>query len=265
MRRRRTPFERAVRAAERVLALRGIRAPEDIDLEAIIADHHIALRRSAIGNAEGRLVRSGRRGVMTIDDLAFRSEKWRFVGAHELGHFVLHEYLAELFCFPKKDAARDEKSRGFLDEMAASCFGVELILPAAMVRPRYEATASPLERARSLARAFGVSLPTTALRVLDFTDEPCAVAYSEKGIVSWCTATPAFAVNVAERSRLPEGCGAERAVHAKVWGRTSAGVEEVREASVKLEPFDAMVTLLWHAQPESEYERRKVKCSAAPT
>jgi Zn-dependent peptidase ImmA (M78 family) len=247
--RRRAPFPRAELAAREVLAIRTIRTPEEIDLEAIIADHRITLRRDAIANAEGRLVRSGRRGVMTIDTSAFRSAKWRFVAAHELGHFLLHEYAEKLACFPKRDATREEKSRSFLDETAASNFGVELILPTEQVLPRCDRAASPLERARSLSSAFGVSLPTAALRTLDFTDEPCAVAYSERGVVSWCTATPAFGVNVPNESRVPDGAGAPtpRAVPARTWGRSGGRVDHVHEASVKLDPFDAIVTMLWHA------------------
>jgi len=248
MRRRRAPLLRAVLAAKEALALRGIRSPDEIDLEAIAADLRVDVRRRAIGNAEGRLVRSGRRGIISVDHSAYASEKWRFVLAHELGHFLLHEYVEELFCFPKKDATREEKSRSFLDEHAASSFGVELVLPEEMVRPRYDAGAPPMERARALAATFGISLPTTALRVLDFTDEPCAVAYSERGAVAWCTATKAFDVTVREDARLPEGArsGERRSVRAETWGRAAEGIEALIEESVKLEPFDAIVTILSH-------------------
>jgi Zn-dependent peptidase ImmA (M78 family) len=248
MRRRRAPLPRAVLAAQTVHSLRRISSPEEIDLKALIADHGVTLRRDSIGNAEGRLVRSGRRGVMTIDHQAFLSEKWLFVGAHELGHFLLHEYIEELSCFWKRAATREARSRGFLDEAAASNFATELLLPIAMVLSRYDRAASPMERARSLASCFGTSLPTTALRVLDFTEEPCAVAYSERGVVSWCTATPAFRVNVRDGARVPEGSEArgKRSVRAGAWGHASAGVEGLIEESVKLEPFDAVVTMLTH-------------------
>jgi hypothetical protein len=72
------PLARAVVAAQEVLALRGIDSPEETDLFALADDHRIKVRRETIGNAEGRLVRSGRRGVMTIDRLAFASEKFAY-------------------------------------------------------------------------------------------------------------------------------------------------------------------------------------------
>jgi Zn-dependent peptidase ImmA (M78 family) len=246
--------------ARETLGVRGIRDPRDLDLLALLDDHRIAFRRAPIGNAEARIVRSGRHAVITIDHGAFASEKWRFAGAHELGHYRLHEHLTELACFPKKDATRDERSRRFLDEEGASGFAVELLMPASMVAPRLDAAASPLERARALASTFGTSLPTSALRVLDFTDAPCAVVYSERGEIAWCTATRAFDVWVPDGCPLPAGSrageahaarggvGAEHDVRASVWGRTRGGIEAIREQSVAIPGFDAVITVLWHEQ-----------------
>ncbi len=248
MNRRRAPFPRSVAAAREVLALRDIRTPEEIDLEALLDDFCVTLRRAPIGNAEGRLVRAGRRGVMTIDVRAFDSEKWRFVLAHELGHFLLHVDRDDLTCFPKRGATRDDKSRIFLDEEAASGFAAALLMPDEMVRERYDASVTPMERARRMASTFGVSLPTAALRVLDFTDEPCAVAYAEAGVVGWCTATKAFGVTVPKHARVEDshGDGAVRAAEAATWGKVSGRVERVHSQTHVLSPFDATVTLLWH-------------------
>jgi Zn-dependent peptidase ImmA (M78 family) len=260
MKRWRAPFTRAVLAARHVLATRGIAAPEEIDLHALLDDYRIKLLRRDIGNAEGRLVRSGRRGVMSIDERAFASEKWRFVLGHELGHFLLHAMRDELSCFPKVDATSDEKSKRWLDEEAASHFGVELIAPAAMVRARDDRGAPVMQRALAIAKVFGVSLPTAALRVLDFTEAPCAVLYVEAGEVKWCTASKSFAVDVPTRVPLPVGSAAssvgrdghvgrtalDTQVDASVWGEDATGIGVLREHAVGLAPFDAVVAVLEH-------------------
>jgi len=249
MKRHRAPLARAVTAAREVLSNRGIATPDEIDLEALVADFRIAFRRAPIGNAEGRLVRAGRRGVMTIDERAFASERWRFVAAHELGHFVFHVLRSDLSCFRKKGATREERGRSFLDEEAASNFAAELLLPEAMVRERYDAAASPMERARAWASTFGVSLPTAALRTLDFTDAPCAVAYVEAGIIAWCTATKAFGVAVPKKGKVATVEGAREAAHGG-WGEVAEGIGRVHEHTVSLAPFDASVTMLWHEAVE---------------
>lgn len=260
MKRWRAPFERPVEEARHVLASRGIRSPEEIDLEALLDDFRIKLLRRPLGNAEGRLVRSGRRGVMVIDERAFESEKWRFVLGHELGHFILHVLRDEMACFPKGNATRDEKSRAFLDEEAASHFAVELLVPAAMLADRDDRSASLMERAQAIARVFGVSLPTAALRVLDFTDSPCAVAYVERGVIRWCTAKKGFGVNVKTRAPVREGAAAalvnrdrtldESGLHMRVdasaWGEDTMGVGVIREHAVGLPPFDAAIVVLEH-------------------
>lgn len=256
----RAPFPKPVLAARHVLATRRITSPEQIDLEALLDDFRIKLLRRAIANAEGRLVRSGRRGVMSIDERAFASEKWRFVLGHELGHFILHVLRDELLCFPKADATREEKSRRWLDEEAASQFGVELLTPAAMIAARDDRGASIMERASAIAATFAVSLPVAALRVLDFTDRPCAVASVERGVVQWCTAKKGFGVNVPTRVPVPEGSaawevgrdlpegqsGLQMRVDASVWGEDRKGIGALREHAVGLAPFDAVITVLEH-------------------
>ena len=270
MRRRRAPMAGPVAVAREVLTSRGITEPEQIDLPAILADHRLVLRRARLANAEGRLVRSGRHGVVTIDESAFQSEKWRFVGAHELGHHRLHEHRAELACFPKVGATREERSRSFLDEQGASDFAVELLTPAAMVAAHDEVRASPAARARAIAQGFGVSLPVAALRVLDFTKEPCAVAYAEAGQVLWCTATRGFAVKVKEPMEVPgESCaarvgagkGAARVVGASVWGE-ARGVAEVWEEAMGIAGFDAVVTVLWHGEVVEKAKPRRARAMA---
>jgi hypothetical protein len=248
MKRRRATLPRAAAAAYDVIHSRGITTPEQIDVEKLVADFWIKLRRAPIDNAEGRLLRAGSRGVVTVDVQAFLSEKWRFVIAHELGHFLLHEWREDLTCFPKKNATREDKSRSFLDEEAASGFASTLLMPDGMVRERYDGGATPMERATLLAKAFGVSLPMAALRMLDFTEEACAVAYVEAGVVGWCTATKAFGVNVGKRVEVGRmaGGGETRTVDIAAWGKAAKGVGRVYEQTVALTPFDASVTVLWH-------------------
>ncbi len=245
MRRRRAPMARPAALARQVLEQRGIREPSQIDLLALADDLRVVLRRARLGNAEGRLVRCGRCGVVTIDEGAFLSEKWLFVLAHELGHLLLHEHRAELACFLKKGATREAKSRSFLDEEGASGFGVELTMPASMVEPRYDRGASPAERARALASTFGMSLPVSALRMLDFTEEPCAVAYAEAGRLAWCTATRAFGVKVRDGARVSGAVGEERVVRASAWGEAGE-VRELREHAMAIPGFDAVLTVMWH-------------------
>jgi hypothetical protein len=249
-----------VAMAREALGLRRITTPCAIDLLALADDLRLFVRRAAIGNAEGRLVRSGRQGVVTIDLAAFLSEKWRFVLAHEIGHFLLHEHRYDLMCFPKAGASRADKSRTYLDEQGASDFAVELLMPRAMIDALRLAGVPLPVCVRILAETFGVSLPTAALRALELTEEPCAIAYSEAGRVAWCTATRAFGVDVAKGTRVPGVSGAREAyadgqvVAARAWGRATTGVNELRAHAMPIPGFDAVVTVLRHEGAAAAHE-----------
>jgi hypothetical protein len=80
----------------------------------------------------------------------------------------------------------------------------------------------------------------------------------EAGRVAWCTAKRGFCVNVTTDVALHEASGASvarrdrdvngaaREVPSEVWGTPRGGTARVREHSVAIAPFDAVITLLDH-------------------
>ena len=86
----RRPHPGAVAAAKSLIAKLRLEHPREIDIELIAAYHRLLVRRLPMEHEEGRLLRTARRGIINVSEAAFESAKWRFVIAHEIGHFIRH-------------------------------------------------------------------------------------------------------------------------------------------------------------------------------
>ncbi|MGO9837234.1 MAG: ImmA/IrrE family metallo-endopeptidase, partial [Polyangiaceae bacterium] len=67
-----------------------VRHPNEIDVELIANNHSLLVRRLPMQHEEGRLLRTRDHGIINVAEDAYRSNKWRFVVAHEVGHFLRH-------------------------------------------------------------------------------------------------------------------------------------------------------------------------------
>src|SRR5687768_8273655 len=86
----RKPHLGAVASAKQLLAELRIKHPREIDIELIAAHHNLLVRQMRLQHEEGRLIRTERHGIINVGINAYHSKKWRFVIAHEIGHFVQH-------------------------------------------------------------------------------------------------------------------------------------------------------------------------------
>lgn len=243
----------AVARARQLVAELQIRHPRELDLELIAAHLGVLVRRLPLRHEEGRLLRSASQGIINVAESAYTSNKWRFVVAHELGHF-LRDGEGDSF---------DACTRGDLSnyfgsgrESEANDFASELLMPSVLFEPRCDRNRPSLHDVGELAQEFQTSLTATALRFVSFSPEPCAVVQSTKGVVDWVDWSTDFRPAVARGTRLDGRTyavdllnGSEVADRAApvdddAWG-SECGVE-LWEHSRKV--ADATVlTMLWHA------------------
>ena len=148
---------------------------------------------------EGRLLRTARRGIINVSEAAFESAKWRFVIAHEIGHFIRH---------PENDSFA-ACTRGDLSNYAvggreaeANDFASELLMPEILFGPRCDRNRPCLRDVAELAELFGTSLTATALRFVLFAPEPCAVIHSTNGVVDWLDWSSGFRLGIRKRTKL---------------------------------------------------------------
>ena len=252
-------------AAERVLNELGINSPKDLERIELIAWARGALvREKHLDGAEARLTVLGKRAVITISTTIRDPRRKRFSIAHELGHLELHRRWSSLMPCLSEDIDNwgDLRRSGADLEQEANEFAAALLLPERFLAPLCRGQDPSLDHVAELAEAFNVSLTATALRYLDFCDEPIAVVFSQDGRVKWFRGNKHFeelGLFVEVRSRLDPSSHAAlffqgrtiptgpKQVDASAWlapGRYRPDAR-IQEHSVAMPNYNAVLTLLW--------------------
>lgn len=257
----RKPFPRSItaNAARNLIAQLNINAPEEIDIELIAAHFDVFIKFRKLHHQEGHLLRLGQHGLIVIDEDARESKKWRFVAAHELGHFLRHPNLDQFKLCTDADLHNWYLSSGH--ETEANDFAAELLMPEPFFKKRCDRNKPSLRDIQELAGLFNTTLTATSLRFIAFSDEPCAVVYSTKGRVDWFACTANFRYPPERGMRLSNGtyafnffAGREipngpETVNAKDWcGLPQARGCDMQEHSLQLGRYGAVLTLLWHPE-----------------
>ncbi len=186
--------ERSPRA--RVEALRlleecRITRPDEINLEKIAAANGAEIVYEDLEGATASVLRLGdvaRIRISTrIDDIGW----CRFSTAHEIGHMRLAHEIPEGDDAIERICKPFDKSRS-PSEREASVFASEIVMPEHMVKPYCAVPQVTLAPAREIADAFTTSLLASAMRLVEITDESCAVAYSVNGRVRWLKPSATF-------------------------------------------------------------------------
>lgn len=154
-----------------------------------------------MNHEEGRLLRTARLGIINVADTAYASAKWRFVIAHELGHFLRHP----------EDDSFEACTRGDLSnyslggrEAEANDFASELLMPESLFGPCCDRNRPTLRDVAELSERFTTSLTATALRFVQFTPEPCAVVHSTNGVVDWLDWSAGFRPRIKKHTKLDQ-------------------------------------------------------------
>jgi hypothetical protein len=177
------------RAVARALVERmGLRTPIDIRVEAIAWSLGAEVVEGDLVGAAARLVRVGARSRIRLSARLADVGVRRFSVAHELGHLVLehassgvslcHEIEASATCRPRESEAE------------ANGFAAELLMPEKMVRMVTEDRPPSLTVVHELAKTFGTSLTSSAIRMTEVATTSCAAIYVDRGVVRWAARSP---------------------------------------------------------------------------
>jgi len=242
----------AIASAKNLLSSLNIRSPDEIEIDLIAAHCGASVTYRPLSHEEGHLLRSADTGLIVVDQRARKSEKWRFVIAHELGHFICHPTLDQLqLC---SDTNLNDWYRSSGHETDANFFAAELLMPEFLFAPLCDRTKPSMRDVRDLASKFQTSLTSTAIRMITFSPEPCAVVCSTKGAVDWAFKTQDFAGYITKGQRLTDATYAgdifagksvedrQQLVDGAGWGMG----RDVYEHSLKLGGYESVLTILWH-------------------
>jgi Zn-dependent peptidase ImmA (M78 family) len=114
------------------------------------------------------------------------SGRARFTLAHELGHFFIDEHRNALRAgrAPAHPSVCEYESKNPA-ELEADCFASNLLLPRSRFLNRARSAGVGLEAILGLAREFGTSITSAAIRYADLEVAPCLVIKWSKAGYSW--------------------------------------------------------------------------------
>lgn len=229
------------------------------DLEALCRNVGLRIRQVSSSGFDGALVCSigSPKGIIAIRETIRETGRKRFTIAHELGHFVIpyHRHLGNI-CNPNKVARFGELLKK--PELEANEFAAELLMPEKLILGRFGLKDISLATVSSVANEFETSLTAAAIRILELTDVPSALAWSEGNQLIWYRTSSTFpfylpkaelptkdskAGQLFDRKRITPG---PSKVQANLWlqDADARGIPFIEEDSLYLPNYEAVLTLL---------------------
>lgn len=229
-------------------------APQEIDLDTIA--WHLGRLQVEIGEldtAEGRLVVGTDGGFIRVRRGVRPLGRQRFVVAHELGHFCLHNSASALDTFAQLTDWRSGSR-----ETEANIFAGELLMPEFLFAPRIQKQVPSLARIDALAEEFVTSNLATAMQFIHYTKEPCALVVIKNGKIAWRRKNAAFEFWIRDDvhpysaageilARKNGDTGKMVSVPAHAWLTQFEGNDEaeIKEDARELVGYETIVSLLW--------------------
>lgn len=236
------------------------------DLVALCRDLGLRIREVPAKGFDGALIRStaGQKGIVAVKASIREESRKRFTIAHEIGHFIIphHRNLGNI-CEERKIESFD----GHLNrsEIEANEFAVELLLPSAVLRKRFNLAELSLAQISAVAAEFGTSLTATTRSFLMLTDLPCAMVWSVTNRARWFIRSDSFRFFLPLADLPADGSFAARIfrgeaaptqlapVRPDAWLDRQAAehVDTLLEQSISLPNYNAVLTLLWAYKVEA--------------
>lgn len=165
-------------APEDLLRTLGVRAPRDIDIEAIAFECGATVAYEPLQGCEARILGYGDRAFISVRKDVSRGRQ-RFSAAHELGHWMRDrgKGLTSL-CGAKEMSMWDRGGRD--RERLANRYAAELLLPSYLFQPDVKGREITLSVAYLLAERYQVSRTAAAIRLAELGSYPAMVVCCEK-------------------------------------------------------------------------------------
>jgi Zn-dependent peptidase ImmA (M78 family) len=185
--------------AREIIRSLDIEDSSEIDIEAIAMEKGAIVREGSLKGAEGRLSVLGPQALITVKSDIPEVGKKRFIIAHELGHFELHQ--AKFLTVSCLDSDFSEWGKNKAIEVEANYFAAELLMPEHIFKRKIEDKTLSKSMIEVLSKEFQTSLTATSIRFVTLRSE-YALVCSEKSLIKWYVIGEEFPYNLNVRGQL---------------------------------------------------------------
>ncbi len=241
--------------AEEIIKNLQIKEPSEIQIRDICMVRGVYVKEKILEGSEARLIRKGSLGIVTVNNIIPEEGRKRFAIAHELGHFELHTVSQLVLCTEEDMYVWNENKK---QEIEANEFAASILMPTKIFARHFEVGQPNMEIVKDVSGKFRTTLTATALRYVQLSSEPCAVAITKNGIIKWYRKSLSFDFHIKVGEKLSpiiedldsndveEVTSRPTKVPASAW---LAGVKNeealIFEQSVALRSYGIILSLLW--------------------
>ena len=112
-------------------------------------------------------------------------KRTRFSLGHELGHYFLESHRAYLMGSGSSHRSDSEFKSDATIEREADAFSSGLLMPSKLIRPIINKAEPSLAAILEASDQFQTSVVSTAIRMVQVTDFPCAISAIKDGSIAW--------------------------------------------------------------------------------
>lgn len=258
------------RIAESVLDKLNVSSTDDLLLlKEIVYARGAILRELLLEGAEARLLTGPGRPIIAVSTSPLIGHhRRRFSIAHELGHLEMHRGTGFLMNCTKHDI-QDKPDNTSIDiEQEANQFASAFLIPTRFVERPFTDNEPSFDIIFDWSTKLDTSLTATAFRFVRFTPEPVAVVYSSRGVIQYFQPSVEFMElgvfpdvkntvgTDTDARKLFQGGSIKNQWHvvkASEWfrenNRAFDKTDEIKEWSICMPSYDAVLTLLWVDEP----------------
>jgi Zn-dependent peptidase ImmA (M78 family) len=169
-------------AARKALAELGVKHPAETDIENLAFLRGAIVKQGRLAGAQARLVKRGKKAVITLSEEVTYRPQQRFAIAHELGHLEAHRFENHIdTCTKEQITERYDQGT----EREANAFAAEFLMPRSLWDGRVDVAKPTLDVVSELADEFEVSFAGAAIRFVKLCPERCAAVFSRDGKIQW--------------------------------------------------------------------------------
>lgn len=192
----------------------GLKAP--VDLNALAIELGLEVREEDSDSIEGALIRAKKQalGIIVVNKNILEVGRKRFTIAHEIGHFLIPNHgQAGVICNSEEIESYSPRIDPVEEE--ANQFAAELLIPYPLLDKKVAQVEPTMENIRWIANTFQASLTASAFRLIDLTDYPAAIVWSQDGRIKWFRKSADFTGFIRAGDTLDEGTVALRCFQGK--------------------------------------------------
>ena len=227
-----------------------------------------AIQGGDIGALEGMLLKREKGWYLLYNDKVQSSGRITFTIAHELGHYLLHRKVREIFECGDKDIATGDRGERDI-EAEADLFASTLLMPLDDFRKQIHGQPVSFDLLGRCAGRYGVSLTAAALRWTEIADKRAILVASRDDHMLWAKSnraafkSGAYFATRKHTIELPQtalahshnrsAAGDVQAARAQTWFPREPSSMTLSEMTMVAGQYDYTLTLL--LMPEAEWQR----------